>query len=192
MMRASTRNTRGRSNATYSVSGSVSGRRFTTNLSPRSRRSNHSRHRRRAANSPALGSLILILLIRNAQRRREWDHAERMKALEMGLPVPPRDSPWAKASVCIAIGVVVPLLAFGFTAGAYHDRPGAPDELWIVPGFVTPTCVVVASILAGVLFRDGSRSADPEDVERSNARQPGPIVKSSHDPDAFDVVGRRG
>jgi hypothetical protein len=36
--------TRGRSNETYSVSESVSGRRFTPTSSPQSRRSSHSRH----------------------------------------------------------------------------------------------------------------------------------------------------
>jgi hypothetical protein len=53
VLRASTRSTRGRSNDTDSVSGSVLGSRFTTTDSPRSRRSSHSRHRRRASNSLA-------------------------------------------------------------------------------------------------------------------------------------------
>jgi hypothetical protein len=53
MMRASTRSTRGRSNETYSVSGSDSGRRFTTTWSPRSRRSSHARHCRSASSSSA-------------------------------------------------------------------------------------------------------------------------------------------
>ena len=43
----------GRSNETYSVSESVSGRGLTTTISPRSSRFSHSRHRRKASNSPA-------------------------------------------------------------------------------------------------------------------------------------------
>src|SRR5690348_15478847 len=63
-----------------------------------------------------LGILIFVLVPwggrRGARRRQERAHAERMKALEMGLPVPGADPHWPRACTCIAIGAVAPLGIF--------------------------------------------------------------------------------
>jgi hypothetical protein len=140
---------------------------------------------------PAILLLIgvsLFVAIRNGQRRREWEHAERMTALQMGLPVPPRDAPWAKAAVSIAVGLGVPLVAFGFTYLAFTDKPAAAPQIWIAPGVVGGLSVIGASILAGSLFQGGSRSAPMAAADRRH----GPGMKPTHDPDALDVVGSRG
>lgn len=146
---------------------------------------------------PILAFLVLLtvfafLLIRNGQRRREWEHAERMRMIEMGLPILPRDAPWAKAAVCIAIGAVVPFSAFLFTNLAYQSKMDAASELWLAPSLVGGACVIGASILAGVLFHGVSKSSEPSDEERTAARLRGFDTKPAHDPDAVDVVGRRG
>ena len=58
----------------------------------------------------ALMAQPIHLMMGRAGRRREWDHAERMKALEMGQAIPA--SSWPRACVCIAIGAVVPAATF--------------------------------------------------------------------------------
>ena len=84
-----------------------------------------------------LGSLVLISLVAiiggflHSRRERLLTHTERMRALEMGLPVPPRDASWAKAAVCVLIGVVVPVATFSLTAVAYSYNPLTPGPIWI-------------------------------------------------------------
>ncbi len=138
-----------------------------------------------------LSALFVFLMIRNGQRRREWDHAERMRSLEMGLSVPPRDAPWAKAAICIAIGAGVPLISFVVTAIAFSNNALTPGEIWIAPGLVSGASVIGTCILAGVLFQGGSKSSQPTDDERTAAHLRA-FTKPAHDPDAVDVVGRRG
>jgi len=137
-----------------------------------------------------LGAGLVFLLVRNGHRRREWQHAERMKALEVGLPVPPHDASRARAAVCIAIGAGVPLMVFGIALAAYHEDPAHHVALWIAPGVVSGLSVVGACILAGVLFGGGSNPEDTSSV--GNAPGPRNGVKPAYDPDTLDVVGRRG
>jgi hypothetical protein len=134
-----------------------------------------------------LGLLMLpgIWMIRNGQLRREWEHAERMRALEMGLPLPPRESAWARAFVCVAIGLGVPVIAFSITLAAY-DRPGTPEEIWVAPAVVSGLSIISATLLGGFLFLGGARAS------RQAPHAPHPGVKPMGDPDAYDVVGRRG
>jgi hypothetical protein len=135
---------------------------------------------------------FLILVVRNGQRRREWEHAERMRSLEMGLPVPPRDAPWAKAAVCIAIGAGVPLVAFVFTYLAFTSKSGVDGEIWLAPALVSGASVIGACILAGTMFHGGSKSGNSSGADSLNGRQPIAGEKPPYDPDALDVVGRRG
>lgn len=137
-----------------------------------------------------VGGGFLLLLVRNAQRRREWAHVERMRALEMGLPVPPHDASRVKAAVCIAIGAGVPLMTFGIALAAYQEGPVRYVELWIAPGIVSGLGVVGACILTGILFGGKSSPEDPTGAGGATAHRNG--VKPAYDPDALDVVGRRG
>ena len=132
-----------------------------------------------------------LLLIRNGHRRREWEHAERIKALEMGQPLPARDAPWTRAWICIAIGAGVPLIAFVLT-GIAHERPGTADAIFIAPAIVSVLSVISATVLGGFLFHKPlSAKMLASDHDGSNAG-PGFVGKPMADPDAIDVVGRRG
>ena len=136
------------------------------------------------AGAAVLLSSLVAVVTRNAHRRREWEHAERMRTLEMGLPVAAReDSAWPKALVCTAIGFGVPFISFVFISFA-HGRPGAADELWIVPALVSGASVIASAILTGYLFQKAPVSTP----ERLTASTP----KPEFDPDAYDVAGRRG
>jgi hypothetical protein len=90
----------------------------------------------------------------------------------------PGDS-WARASVCIAIGAVVPVVAFTFT-WLTSECPQFSGEIWQAPVIITLVCVISASLLARSLFGSGQRTMIRDESK--------PLI----DEDAFDVVSRRG
>jgi hypothetical protein len=134
----------------------------------------------------------VVLLIHNSQIRREWEHAERMKAVEMGHALPARDASWARAWVCISIGAGVPLVAFVLTFIA-HERPGTADEIFVAPAIVSVLSVISSAVLGGFLFHKPT-SADRELASNRDGSTGSPVLdrKQAADPDAIDVVGRRG
>src|SRR4051812_43099259 len=71
-----------------------------------------------------------IMGMRQANKKREYQHAERMRALELGQPIPGQ-SHWAAAVA--AIGAGVPLASFLFTFLGYVNFRNAPGEIWIAP-----------------------------------------------------------
>jgi hypothetical protein len=120
-----------------------------------------------------------IMGIRHARQKREWEHAERMKALDLGQPLPGGEV-WPSAAA-IAIGAVVPISALlialiGGLAGA-HEEVAVPSTLVGFSG------VIGGSILATRLIGNRNR-AKRQDLYANG--------KPHMDPDAYDVVGRRG
>src|SRR5262245_49333221 len=101
----------------------------------------------------------VILGIRHARYERELEHAERMKALELGRTLP-RDEPWwTLPRISVAIGAGVPAAVFfcAFLAsGELHD----PEVAWVGASLVSLASVVCGTILAARHFawnrRDGS------------------------------------
>lgn len=144
------------------------------------------------ATAVVIGLLIVVGLpvwlgIRQSQRDRELQHAERMKALELGL-VPPGEThrPWTPVRLAAAIGMWVPLAVFGgaflATASGYRD-PGP----WWAAG-----AIGVAAVLSGtILILRLPASAWTTDLPRSDTIPRAPKFPVA-DPDAFDVAGRRG
>ena len=69
---------------------------------------------------PIVGMAIPIVIvpvalgIKYARRERELEHAERMKALELGRTLPQDEPLWSPGRLCLAIGVGVPIGVFGF------------------------------------------------------------------------------
>jgi hypothetical protein len=139
----------------------------------------------------ALSAAVLLLLVFTVVAlwhhgsERERDHIERMRMIEMGLPVPPHDrSAWPKALVGVAIGAGVPLVAFTFTFFAFTARSDVADELWVAPGVVSGLSVIAASLLTAHLFR--WRAVPDAATAGQKGRKP------AMDPDAFDVAASRG
>jgi hypothetical protein len=123
----------------------------------------------------------IILGIRFERYKRELEHAERIKALELGRPFPGDGSWWSLPRISVAIGAGVPIAVF-FCAwqasGTLHD----PEPPWIGAGIVGVAAVVSGSLLAGryYLGRDRSHQSVAADA------------KYRADEDAYDVVSRRG
>jgi hypothetical protein len=134
----------------------------------------------------ALPAVIVptILAFRHSAKKREYEHLERMKALETGQPVP-GESQLAAATTCVAIGAGVPIGAFFFTLIASLSSPNMADEVWIAPVVVSGIALMSSLSLARSLFRPKA----PANSTIADAHLNG---KPSFDPDAYDVAGSRG
>ena len=128
-----------------------------------------------------------IIAVQQAHRRKEMEHAERMKSLEMGLVQSPSGLDWPAASVCIAIGAGVPIGSFlvAWLAAVTADVPG---QIWLAPVFVSFAAIGSARKLAN-RFIDPSKSSSCKGVIKQVPVSDG---KPAFDPDAYDVVGSRG
>jgi hypothetical protein len=134
---------------------------------------------------PLAGIVMPVVLVpaimgmRHARQKREWEHLERMRALEMGQPLPGREA-WASAAA-IAIGAAVPIAAMFVALVASLNR--SIDEIAPVAGTIGMSGVIGGSILAARLI--GSRARSKQSDSGQNGK---PLL----DPDAYDVAGRRG
>jgi hypothetical protein len=133
--------------------------------------------------------LPVFLGVRHARKVRELEHAERMKALELGRPwpgsTPAETSAATSSSPGTQIGVWVPLGALGIawlSSGAPWQSGGVSGIIWGAAGSVGVAGVICGSILA---IRDTSRLGRQQTTV--NLTKP-----YQHDPDEFDVASRRG
>jgi hypothetical protein len=119
-----------------------------------------------------------IIILKQLGRRRELAHEERMRAMELGLAGPTADS-WP-ALVCIALGAAMPV---GLAAICWlATLSGAGDEVWMIALFVGGGGVLGGTTLAHRRFGKAKPPAEAETGAKAAA----------FDPDAYDVVGRRG
>lgn len=121
------------------------------------------------------------LVTKYLRTRRELQHRERMKALEVGLPAFAA-SHWPAAFAAVGIGVGVPVGSF-LVAWLATLTSNTGAEAFGFAMIVSIVALVQGSRLA-------ARLAPPTDVpdhpHRANGKPP------VYDPDAFDVVSRRG
>ena len=140
---------------------------------------------------PIVGMSIPIILVpvilglRHARLERELEHAERMKALELGRTLPKDEPFWGPARMSLAFGVGVPMGVFFCALMATHEGNHATQlPIWISAGVVGLAGVVSG---AGLAYRQLERSWAGPHVEDYRSHKPENI-----DEDAFDVVGSRG
>jgi hypothetical protein len=124
----------------------------------------------------------IILGIRNERYKRELEHAERIKALELGRTLSTADSWWTLPRISVAIGAGVPAAVFFCAWQASQSLPD-PEPPWIGAGIVGMAAVISGSVLA-------ARSYPRRDESMQAAG--GLDNKSRIDADAFDVVSSRG
>jgi hypothetical protein len=82
-----------------------------------------------------------VLGLRHARRQRELEHTERMRALELGHPLPGSE-PTAQQSPGLLIGLWVPISALGIAFVAQQH------EAWVAAGMVGVAGVICGTILA--------------------------------------------
>ncbi|MDR3632376.1 MAG: hypothetical protein P4L84_00990 [Isosphaeraceae bacterium] len=133
---------------------------------------------------PIVGMAIPLVIVpvalgmKHARRERELEHAERMRALELGSTLPQDEPWWTPGRLGLALGLGVPLGVFACAALATAAE-GYHAGIWLA-------AAVVGS--AGVVW--GSDLAARGSVSREAV--PAYSVKPSVEEDAFDVAGARG
>jgi hypothetical protein len=126
---------------------------------------------------------VLWMIVRNGLREREMEHLERLKALEVGMPLPGDGPWWTPNKLAAGIGVGVPFIAF---LAAFLTTLGYRGEHDIAI-WVSAAAVSVASVISGTVLA--------VQMPRAAAPQPRPMTshsKPEFDPDSYDTAGRRG
>ena len=127
----------------------------------------------------AIAPLAIVLGQRHERRKRELEHIERLRALELGRVLPQDEPWWSPARIAWLIGAGVPLGAF-LSVGLASRSVGYHEGMWIAAAMVGMCGVISGSILAGQSL---SRRKTTEQIG-----DPKPLV----DEDAYDVVSARG
>jgi hypothetical protein len=134
---------------------------------------------------PILGIMVPIVVAPVAiyykfeKAKRELEHAERMKALEMGR-VLPGDETWSSPGrISLAIGAGVPVCVFGL-AWLATQTVGFRSDFWHAASGVGCTSVICGTILAAKNSSQRTRQAATAMDQ-----------KPHFDPDAYDVAGSR-
>ena len=123
---------------------------------------------------------------RHRLRVRQMEHAERLRALEMGIAPRGSGMNWPGAAVCLGLGLGVPVgsMLVAWLAVLTAD---APHET-----FGVPLVISVAALWAAKELADRMMGAKPEEPAARRAPVAAPHAKAVADPDAYDFVGRRG
>src|SRR6516162_1435656 len=125
-----------------------------------------------------------IITLKHRHKKREWEHLERMKALEMGQPNASRREVWGAQSIA-KIGAGVPIasvVAALLTCCA--EGPASVEGVplaaiaWGCAAMISGGAMLTSLILAVLLVRSQGRL----DAARVD---PAKVV---YDPDAYDVV----
>lgn len=129
----------------------------------------------------ALGIPIVVvptaLAFKHAAKLRDLEHAEKMRALELGR-FNPGDGEWTvNGRIGAGIGAGVPIVSM-IAAMVASLEVGFHEEIWMFSGMVGIAAVICGSILAA--------------KSRSAASEGHSVAKPVYEPDAFDVVGTRG
>jgi hypothetical protein len=131
-----------------------------------------------------------IMFMKHRHSRREWEHLERMKAMDFHVPMqsPPQ---LGKAANVTAIGAGVPfvsVLAALMTTLIWE--PSVDGDPSVVPGIawgcavLISACAMFSSLILAFMHGRAAQHA-----EASAAMHNG---KPVYEPDAFDVVSSRG
>jgi len=109
------------------------------------------------------GVVPMALYVRSEQRKRELEHIERMRALELGRPLPGEgeDESWfSPPRIALAVGAGVPLGAF-CSAALSSLAIGFHEPIWIATGMSSMAGVICGSILAGQHLTVRAKAAQP-------------------------------
>jgi hypothetical protein len=139
---------------------------------------------------PIVGMLIPIVIVptalgfKHARFLREMEHAERMKALELGRTLPQDEFWWSPPRICVAIAAGVPIGVF-FCAWMASNSVGYHEQMWMTAGMVGITAVIGGTALAAKHFSQRAQIS-------GGMANDSTIGKLPVQDDAYDVVGSRG
>jgi hypothetical protein len=122
------------------------------------------------------------LLFKYSKYKRECEHLERMKALEVGRTLPGDEPWWSPSRTIVAIGAGVPVGVFG-CAWLASVSSRVHEEVWVMAGMVGVTSVICGTVLAA---KESARRRQTEAAIQAVYEKP------YLDADAYDVAGRRG
>ena len=125
-----------------------------------------------------------IMILKHSSRKREWQHKERMHALEHGHAVPGSEA-WP-ARVAIGIGAVMPICVFGIAWLAQLTTHN--DDLWVAAALVGGGGVIGGTRLAGRIA-GGRPEHHGSPIGSSAFARNG---KPAFNPDAYDAIAHRG
>jgi len=119
--------------------------------------------------------------INKEKAKREFEHLERMKALELGRPLP-GDLPWlSPMKLGLIIAVAVPTVTFVF-AFLSTSVSGYHENIWQSAGMVGIFAVTSGAVIAALGVSKQGRGDGPALASR----------KFEVEEDAYDVVSTRG
>jgi hypothetical protein len=132
-----------------------------------------------------------VLVLKHRHKRREWEHRERMRAMDGPQPLG-RLAGWVGSGGVAAIGAGVPVASvLGALVTTLLWEPSTMDDVPI-PAVAWGCAVVISAgglITSLILAFLQSRTLLKLD---SNAAADLEHAKPAFDPDTFDVVGSRG
>lgn len=117
--------------------------------------------------------------IRLEKTKRELEHTERMRALELGRRLPGDEPSWSHAKIGLIIAGAVPIGVFACAMIA-SGAIGFQKEIWIASGMVGMAAVICGSAIVG---------QSPQRMLSSMERE---MDKPAVEDDAYDVVAARG
>jgi len=128
-------------------------------------------------------ALPVVLSMRHAAKDRELLHAERLRALETGRPMP-GETVSHNATGATGVGVWVPICVFGIALAATQgsvDSRAADVAAWISAG-----CVGVTGVICGTVLTLHNAMREGRATDQTSPAKP-------HFEEAdIDTVGRRG
>jgi hypothetical protein len=128
-----------------------------------------------------------ILVLKHRALQKEWQHKERMQAIELGVPAP---SAPLGGSIA-AVGAGVPIASVIAAVVTTLNFPAPEGEEVAVMGIVWGCALMIGAIaMTSSLFLAHMHTRVRKDAESTLhvARNGKPV----YDPDAFDVVSNRG
>jgi hypothetical protein len=131
-----------------------------------------------------------VMMLKHRHERRQWEHQERMKAMETRLPFSMGQALGGGASVA-AIGAGVPMVAVlgAFLTSLTVDSPSI-DEAIPLHGIAWGCASMIsggAFVSSLILYRMQARARKDADAASAALNDSKPM----YDPDAFDVVSSR-
>jgi len=145
---------------------------------------------------PILGILMplvlvpTIIVLKHRHLRREWEHKERMKAMEIQLPTPPAKSPGIGTAIA-AIGAGVPIASVlaALLASLVIAEESLPQDSIPLNGIAWGCAALISFFAFATSLILASMS--PKAAKEADAAEHVMNGKPVFDPDAYDVVSSR-